>query len=71
MNYRTCARLALAVLLLVPLASRAAEEEELEVSGMKIGTLVPELSGAEWVSADGKAPDLKGKVYVVDFWFER
>ena len=70
MKHRNCARLALAVLLLLPFASNA-EEEELEVSGLKIGAAVPELSGEAWVGADGKAPDLKGKVYVVDFWFEK
>lgn len=70
MKYRNCATVALAVLLLTPLAGRAVEEE-LEVSSLKIGEAVPALTGEAWVGADGKAPDLKGKVHVVDFWFER
>jgi hypothetical protein len=32
------------------------------------GTLAPELKGKKWITADGKAPDLKGKPYLVEFW---
>ncbi|HYG75003.1 MAG TPA: TlpA disulfide reductase family protein [Planctomycetota bacterium] len=33
------------------------------------GDVAPPLEGKTWVSADGAAPQLEGKVYVVDFYF--
>ncbi len=38
--------------------------------GVKVGSLAPRLTGKTWFTADGKEPDLKGKVYFLDFWFE-
>ncbi len=41
-----------------------------EAPGIAVGAQAPEMKGGEWVSKDGKAPDLKGKAYLADFWFE-
>jgi thiol-disulfide isomerase/thioredoxin len=38
-------------------------------SGIKVGDVAPPVDGKAWVSKDGKAPDFKGKVHVVEFWF--
>jgi hypothetical protein len=41
-----------------------------DVPGLDVGTPAPALEGGKWFNTkDGKAPDLKGKVYLVDFWF--
>ena len=45
-------------------AAMAAEEP-----GIAIGAAAPPLEGKAWVTADGKAPDLHGKVQLVHFWF--
>ena len=37
--------------------------------GLAVGAFAPPLNGAKWVSADGKAPDMKNKVILMDFWF--
>jgi thiol-disulfide isomerase/thioredoxin len=42
-----------------------------EAPGIPVGTVAPPLEGTKWITADGKDPDLKNKVYLVDFWFER
>jgi hypothetical protein len=42
-----------------------------EAPGLKVGTVAPELKGKTWFTKDGKAPDLKGKAYLIDFWFGR
>ena len=34
-----------------------------------VGTVAPALEGKTWVTADGKAPDVRGKVQLVHFWF--
>lgn len=34
-----------------------------------VGAVAPEISGKVWVTEDGKPPEYKGKVYLVDFWF--
>lgn len=38
-------------------------------SGLSAGTAAPALEGKTWVTANGQAPDLAGKVHVVEFWF--
>ena len=48
------------------LASAACAEE---APGLAVGTAAPALEGKTWNSKDGKAPDLKGKVHLIDFWF--
>jgi hypothetical protein len=40
-----------------------------EAPGLAVGTAAPALAGAAWVTADGKAPEVKGTVHLVDFWF--
>ena len=39
-----------------------------EAPGLAVGKTAPPLDGAVWVTADGKAPDLKAKVLLLDFW---
>ena len=34
-----------------------------------VGTDAPELKGTKWITKDGKDPDYKDKVRVIDFWF--
>ena len=42
-----------------------------EAPGLDNGTEAPALAGGKWYNTtDGKAPELKGKVYLVDFWFD-
>jgi hypothetical protein len=36
---------------------------------IEVGREAPELRGGKWVTADGRTPELKGKVRVIDFWF--
>jgi thiol-disulfide isomerase/thioredoxin len=52
--------------LLIGCGVYAAEED---VPGLASGTVAPKLEGSVWVTKDGKAPELKGKVYLIDFWF--
>jgi hypothetical protein len=40
-----------------------------EAPGIAVGAAAPALEGKTWLTADGKAPDVTGKVYLVDFWF--
>lgn len=58
-----------ALLALTVLLAGAARGEEDELPGLKPGTAAPALESTAWVTADGKAPDLKGKVQLIDFWF--
>jgi hypothetical protein len=44
-------------------APAAAHEEPGDV-----GTVAPPFKGKTWITADSKAPDLKNKVCVVEFW---
>ena len=37
--------------------------------GVAVGSAAPSLEGQAWLTADGKAPELQGKVYLVHFWF--
>jgi hypothetical protein len=53
-----CAGLALALLL-----------SGVALAEVKVGDVAPPLEGTKWFTADGKAPELKGKVHVIDFWF--
>lgn len=48
-------------------ASAAAVKPALAEPGA-VGTLAPELKGKSWLTADGKAPDLKNKAFVLEFW---
>lgn len=63
MRLRWCAPLAVAMLLVGVAGARAAD-------GATVGEAAPALEG-KWVSADGKAPDLKGKVVLIDFYHEQ
>jgi len=58
--------LVLAAVLCIGVA-RSEEEEQ----GIPVGSVAPELHGDAWVTDDGKAPELKGKVYLIDFFFEK
>ena len=61
--------LAVAVAILaMSFAVRAEGTAEEEITGIKVGARAPELAGGKWLTADGKAPDVAGKVYIVDFW---
>ena len=62
MTARSSAVLALA--LMFSGAARAAEDP-----GIAIGAAAPALEGKAWVTADGNAPGLQGKVQLVHFWF--
>ena len=37
--------------------------------GLAVGAFAPPLNGKAWVTQDGKAPDMKNKVLLIDFWF--
>jgi hypothetical protein len=37
--------------------------------GLAVGAYAPPLNGSAWVTEDGKAPDMKNKVLLIDFWF--
>ena len=65
---KVCVALAVAGLFF---GSAWAQEEEEEVSGVPVGEKAPPLKGEAWITKSGKAPDLKKKVYLVDFWFGR
>ncbi|HYF52328.1 MAG TPA: hypothetical protein VEJ63_23175 [Planctomycetota bacterium] len=56
------APLALALLLGAACASGAEE-------GIKVGDAAPALEGKTWVAKDNKAPDVKGKVHIIEFYF--
>lgn len=36
---------------------------------IEVGEVAPAIEGSKWYTKDGKAPDLKGKVHVIEFWF--
>jgi len=36
---------------------------------IQVGAEAPALEGKTWVTADGKAPELQGKVQLIHFWF--
>jgi hypothetical protein len=57
-----------AVVLTLSFAARAEGTAEEEITGIKVGAKAPELTGGKWLTADGKAPELAGKVYLIDFW---
>jgi len=38
-------------------------------AGLALGTHAPPLNGGAWVTEDGKQPDMKNKVLLVEFWF--
>jgi hypothetical protein len=42
---------------------------EREAPGIAVGTAAPALQGKTWFTADGKAPEVTGKVHLVNFWF--
>lgn len=52
------------ILLAAALAGSAVAGE-----GLALGAFAPALNGKTWVSADGKMPNMKNKVILVDFWF--
>ena len=39
-----------------------------EAPAIAVGSVAPALEGSAWVTADGKEPDLKGKVQLIEFW---
>jgi len=59
----------LALTLLGVALSGALLAGEREAPGIAVGTAAPALEGKTWLTPDGKAPDVTGKVYLVDFWF--
>lgn len=40
-----------------------------EAPGIAVGAEAPAVEGKVWFTKDGKAPELKGKVHLLDFWF--
>jgi len=58
-----------ALLALTVLLAGAVRAEEEELPGLKPGEVAPAVESKEWLTADGKAPDMKGKVLLIDFWF--
>jgi len=56
-----------AVLVLAFMLSGAALAKE--APGIAVGTAAPALEGAAWVTPDSKAPEVTGKVHLIDFWF--
>lgn len=54
---------------LVCMAAQAAFTGEDADPTVKVGEVAPPIEGKVWVTPDGKNPDLKSKVYLVDFWF--
>ncbi|HEY3324029.1 MAG TPA: hypothetical protein VGP72_26490 [Planctomycetota bacterium] len=54
-----------AVLVLATMLSTVALAGE----GVSVGSAAPALEGKTWITSDGKAPELQGKVYLVHFWF--
>ena len=56
--------LVVATLLLGAMAYAEDEDDK----SIKVGAEAPAVAGKKWFGTD-KAPDLKGKVYLVDFWF--
>jgi hypothetical protein len=61
----------LALTLLGVVLSGALLAGEREAPGIAVGADAPALQGKTWFTADGKAPAVTGKVYLVDFWFGR
>ena len=55
----------LALVFILPVGAIAQEV----MGGIAIGATAPELKGGKWLTADGKDPELKGKVHFIDFWF--
>jgi hypothetical protein len=41
-----------------------------EAPGIKVGSVAPPIEGKKWFTKDGKAPEMKDKIYLVDFWFK-
>lgn len=37
--------------------------------GVAVGSAEPAIEGKTWFSSTGAAPEYKGKVHVVEFWF--
>ena len=37
--------------------------------GTGVGNEAPPITGGKWITYSGKAPELDGKVRLVDFWF--
>jgi hypothetical protein len=57
-----------AVIFAMSFTARAEGTAEEEITGIKVGAKAPELAGGKWLTTGGKAPDVSGKVYIVDFW---
>ena len=36
---------------------------------IKVGSAALPLEGSVWVTADGKEPDMRGRVHLIEFWF--
>jgi hypothetical protein len=58
-----------ALIALTVLIAGAVRGEEDLLPGLKPGTEAPAMESKAWVTADGKAPEMKGKVLLIDFWF--
>jgi thiol-disulfide isomerase/thioredoxin len=59
----------LALLAFSGLSVCAAEFNTALSDGLEIGDRAPAIQGSEWVGSGGRAPDLKNKVVLVDFWY--
>ncbi len=40
-----------------------------EAPGVAVGAAAPAIEGKKWFTSSGTAPEYKGKVYLVEFWF--
>jgi peroxiredoxin len=63
-------RFAAAVFVITLLSAiNAQAAEPMYGDGPQVGDSVPAIKGAGWVSDDGIAPEMKGKVVLIDFYF--
>ena len=37
--------------------------------GLNVGAIAPAIEGKTWFTKDGQAPELKDRVYLIEFWF--
>lgn len=54
---------------LAPLAAALVAAQAQSGEGLAIGAHAPPLNGGKWVTNDGKMPDMRQKVLLIDFWF--
>ena len=49
--------------------STVAAAADLNFDTLEVGDLAPAVRGSEWVGAGSRAPELKNKVVLLDFWY--